>query len=243
MPRLAKAVVLAWLAVLTVAASIVGFALNQRWLLPLLDMMPAWTFMVAMLRRGRRGMAIGVMLWWALCLGLTTVTLTIFWHQHAEQVIFNGAAYRDEMRSWLLTGVGQESTPSQFIPQHLVHAGLFCLVGLLSAGWLAVLMGAVLMNYMSFYVGDLILSCEGSPQHLLALTLAWNPWSIVRVVSFIILGVVLAEPVLSRLKGDWPDAAGRRRWLLAGAGGLLADILLKTLLAPHWPGLLRACLG
>ena len=243
MPRRANIAALASLAILTVSATLLGFALDQRWLLPLLDMLPAWVLMVAMLRRGRRGMAIGVMVWWALCLALTTVSLTIFWHHRAEHVIFNGAAYRDEMRSWLLTGVGRESTPSQFIPQHLRHAALFCLVGLLSAGCLSVLMGATLMNYMSFYVGDLILGCERSSSHLLALTLGWNPWSIVRVVSFIILGVVLAEPVLSRFKGDWPTASGRRRWLVAGAAGLLADILLKALLAPHWPGLLGGCVG
>ncbi|HZI93248.1 MAG TPA: hypothetical protein VFE84_03320 [Patescibacteria group bacterium] len=233
---------LASVAVLTLAAALLGFALDQQWLLPLLEMLPAWVFMVAMLRRGRRTMAIGVMVWWALCLALATVTLTQFWHQRAEAVIFNGAAYRDEMQSWLLSGVGQESTPSQFIPQHLRHTVLFCLVGLISAGFLSVLMGAVLMNYMSFYVGDLILRCQGSPSHALALTLAWNPWSIVRVVSFIILGVVLAEPLLCRFSGHWPTA-GRGRWLLAAAGGLLLDILLKTLLAPHWPGLLGGCLG
>ena len=84
------------------------------------------------------------------------------------------------------------------------------------------------MNYMSFYVGDLILRCSGSPSQMLAIALAWNPWSMVRVVSFIILGVVLAEPLLSRLPGQWPSASGRGRWLLVGAAGLLVDILLNS---------------
>jgi len=102
-------------------------------------------------------------------------------------------------------------------------------------------MGSVLMNYMSFYVGSLILHCAGTPGATAAMLLAWNPWSMVRVASFIIMGVVLSEPLLSRTRGRWPDPSGRRFWLLLAASGLALDIAMKTLLAPHWPRLLSGC--
>jgi hypothetical protein len=236
-------VIFAVIMLATVASSLAGFALNLPWLLPLLNTLPAYAVLTFTLRRGRRGAAIGWMVWWAFCLALSGVALSIHWHGRAEEVILNGAGYRDEMLSWLATGTGRESSPLQFVPQHLLHAAIFCLLSLITASALSIVMGAALMNYMSFYVGDLILRCAGSPSQTLAIALAWNPWSMVRVVSFIILGVVLAEPLLSRLPGQWPSASGRGRWLLVGAAGLLVDMLLKTILAPLWPGLLRSCIS
>jgi len=231
------------LAVLTVAFALAGFALDLRWLLPLLEAAPAYVFLVRTLRtRGRRA-AIGLMVWWAFCLGVTDVSLAILWHGRAESAVFNAVAYRTEMTSWITTGVGRESTPSLFVPQHLWHAGAFCLLSLVTGGALSLVMGSMLMNYMGFYVGDLILRCSGTPNLSAAVLLAWNPWSMVRVVSFVILGVALAEPLLSRLPGRWPDPAGRWRWVALGLGGLLLDMILKTLLAPHWPALLAGCFG
>ncbi|HET9480532.1 MAG TPA: hypothetical protein VFP98_02155, partial [Candidatus Polarisedimenticolia bacterium] len=150
---------------------------------------------------------------------------------------------RDEMYDWLSTGSGRESTPSQFIPQHLLHAAIFCLLSLATGGAASLIMGAVLLNYMSFYVGDLILRCAGSGTLPAAIALAWNPWSIIRVVAFIALGVALAEPLLARLSGGGPDPSTRGRWLALAAAGLAADIVLKSLLAPLWPGLLGVCLS
>jgi len=231
------------IALATIASSLVGFAVNSRWLLPLLNALPACLLMIVSVARRKRAEAIGLMVWWALVLGLSSVALTMTWPERASEVILNGASYRDEMFAWLSTGMGRESTPSIFVPQHLAHAAVFCVLSLATGGCASILMGAVLMNYMSFYVGELIARCAGSPSHALAIALAWNPWSMVRVVSFIVLGVVLAEPLLSRAAGRGPDRRGRRAWLVAGAAGLLVDIVLKSLLAPRWPGLLGACLG
>ncbi|MFQ5702096.1 MAG: hypothetical protein ACE5HU_09650 [Acidobacteriota bacterium] len=228
---------------LAIASSVVGFALNIRWLLPILNALPAYGFLFITLRRGMRGRAVGLMICWAACLALTSIWLTMHWPERAAEVILNGSQYRDEMLDWLSTGAGRESTPALFIPQHLLHATIFCILALATAGVASLVMGAALMNYMSFYVGDLIARCTLSGRPLDAVLLAWNPWSMVRVVAFIILGVVLAEPLLSRLPGAWPDARLRLRWMAIGGGGLVADVILKTLLAPTWPALLGGCLG
>ena len=101
-------------------------------------------------------------------------------------------------------------------------------------------MGSVLLGYMSFYVGDLAHGSSHCAPAWAAL-LAWNPWSIVRVVSFIVLGVVLAEPLLSRRTAVPPGS--RRGWIAAALAGAAADIVLKTALAPAWSRLLSTCLG
>lgn len=206
-------------------------------------MLPVWLLMAGALKNGTRRLAIGFVLTWALLIAITVVVFTIENPQRAEASIANGAVYRDEMLSWIRTGEGSESSPSVFIPRHFAHAAIFCVLGLATAGIASMLMGALLMNYMSFYVGVLLARCMESPGTIGAMLIAWNPWSMVRVVSFIILGVLLAEPILSRLPGYRLDPGGRRRWFALALSGLVFDILLKTLLAPLWPPILRVCLG
>lgn len=229
------------LPMLTIAGWAIGLALDARWLLPILNAAPACWFMVTTLRRGERKRAIALMLWWGLWLGISGVGASLLWPARAETVVYHGAAYRDEMFSWLTTGVGRESSPAAFIPQHLLHAAIFVGLSLLTASTLSILMGCVLMNYMSFYVGSLIIHCSVTPAGTAAILLGWNPWSMVRVASYIILGVVLSEPLLFRFGGRWPAPSGRGFWLLLAAAGLLLDIAMKALLAPHWPGVLTEC--
>jgi len=226
---------------LTALTTALGFAIDVPWVLPVLNAIPAWAILYLVLRRGERGRVIGLMVWWALWLALSTIAATLLWNGRAEGLILNAAPYRDEMFDWLRTGTGRESSPSQFIPQHLLHAGIFCALSLATGSLVSIFMGAVLMNYMSFYVGDLILQCWGGPGAMRAVALAWNPWSMVRVVSFIILGVALSEPLLGRLKGSWPGVDGRLRWVGIGLAGLALDIVLKALLAPWWPQWLSVC--
>lgn len=231
------------LAALTIVVSWVGLRLELPWVLPALQAVPAWLFMAAALKNGRRGLAIGLVLWWALFMAVTVVAFSLHDPAQAIASIGNGAAYRDEMLSWIRSGVGNESSPSIFIPQHLAHATIFCLLGLATAGIASIAMGAFLMNYMSFYVGDMFARCIDLPGTQGAMLLAWNPWSMIRVASFIVLGVLLAEPLLSRWPGFRSDSGGRTRWIVLGLAGLALDILLKTFLAPLWPALLRPCLG
>ncbi len=237
----------ALLATLAAAAgAATGFALNLPLVLPALTGLSAWLLMRRWLRAGDRSRTIFLMLWWAACLAGACIALTLLWPERARAVILNASAYSDEMRAWLATGAGRESTPSQFVPQHLLHAAIFCLLSVMTAGAAGLVMGAALLHYMSFYVGDLIASCQGRPEAGLAIMLAWNPWSMVRVASFIILGVLLSEPLMARIgRVGAPalDGAGRRRWLLIALCGLALDLALKTVLAPLWPALLGGCIA
>lgn len=208
-----------------------GFAVGNRFLYPLFCVLPAYVVMVLLLRQGRRGRAVVAMLLWALGLALAGTGFTVAAPERAAAITLNGPEYRDEMFHWIRTGEGAEGDPSRFIPQHAFHITVFVLLSVATGSSLSMLFGTILMNYMSFYVGSLILEAE----FLMPIVfLGWPVWSLVRVAAFVTLGVVLAEPLLGRLFARRSGFKDLRFYLLGGAAGLLVDALLKWLLAPLW---------
>lgn len=219
----------------TVASYAVGWAIGSPWLLPVLNAAAGYPFMAAALVRGRGRAAIGRMLVWALALAVCATTLAYARPQRTASLFLNAAAYEREMLAWISTGEGRESRPREFVPQHALHAAVFCGLSLASGSALAMPMGAVLMNYMGHYAGTLGVRAR-SP---LVAVAAWHPWALVRVASFVILGVVLAGPVLFRVtrrrwRWTWPAVA----WLAVAAAGLVLDAVLKAGLAGPWRRLL-----
>jgi hypothetical protein len=232
------------IAVLIVVATLlsyaVGWAIGMPILLPLLNTVASFPFMVLALRRGDLRLAVARMLLWALTMAAAATLLSYARPAQTGALFIRAQSYRTEMFTWVATGRGMESTPSAFIPQHVEHAALFSVLAVASGGTLAMPMGAVLMNYMGHYVGTL---AESSARPGRTLLLAWHPWAVIRIVSFVVIGVVLSAPLLSRLlkfRVDW----SRGRTLLSwAAAGLLADIMLKALLAPAWQRLLLGTVG
>jgi hypothetical protein len=207
---------------------------------PLLNALAGVPFMVAALKRGDLRLAVARMLLWALTMGVCATLWSYARPEDTEALFMRAGAYRTEMFAWVMTGQGAESSPAQFIPLHLRDAALFSALAVLTGGLLAMPMGAMLMNYMGHYVGTLAAS---SRQPILTMFLGWHPWAVIRVVSFVVIGVVLSAPIWSRVarsRIDW--TLGRRLLAFAGAG-LVLDILLKTLLAPAWQRLLLRTVG
>lgn len=216
-----------------------GLALGLPWLLPILNAAPAYTAMVLLLRRGHQRQAVIVMLAWAAALAVAgTVTFTL-WPQPPGALVLHGPEYRDEMFAWIRTGVGSEGSPRLFIPQHALHLAAFVVLSLVTASALSIAMGAVLMNYMGFYVASL--ARAGAPLWAVVL-LGWQPWAIARVSAFSVLGVVLAQPLLRRLGPTAVPASSSAPLMIAAGAALVVDVVLKALLAPLWGGWLRAVL-
>ena len=95
------------------------------------------------------------------------------------------------------------------------HAAVFCGLALATGGLLAMPLGAMLMNYMAYYVGAL---GAASAHPWKAMALAWAPWAIIRIAGFVTLGVVLGGPVLARIFGFEYRLRAQLRWIaLAGA--------------------------
>jgi hypothetical protein len=197
--------------------------------------------MAVALRRGERRRAVPLMLAWAAAMAVFGTLAFLWTPRDPGPLVLHGPAYRDEMFAWIRTGAGAESSPRRFVPQHAGHLAAFAALSLLTGSSVSVLMGAVLMNYMDYYVASL--GRAGGPSWAVAL-LGWQPWAICRVAAFAILGVVLAEPVLSRLLRYRYEGLGASRRYLAWAAALLAaDVLLKAALAPVWRRWLHAALS
>jgi hypothetical protein len=238
---MAFGVQLAGLVVLTALSYPLGLALGQPWLLPLLNTLPAYALMALLLRRGQRGQAVTSTLVWAAALAVCGTLSFALWPSDPGSLVLNGPAYREEMFHWIRTGEGSEGNWRLFLPQHLAHLGAFLVLSLATASAVSMCMGAVLMNYMDYYVASL--ARAGVPGTT-ALLFGWQPWAICRVAAFCTLGAVLAEPLLSRLwRYDHPGLRAARPYLLGAAAGILLDWLLKAALAPTWGQVLYRALA
>jgi hypothetical protein len=228
------------IAVLTVLSYALGWAIGIPVLVPFLNTLAAFPFMVIALRRGNVRLAVARMLIWALTMGVCATALSYVRPTGTETLFLRAQAYRTEMFAWVMSGRGAESSPSQFLPQHARDAAIFSTLAVLTGGTLAMPMGAALMNFMGHYVGTL----AGSSRHPLpTLVLGWHPWAVIRIVSFVTIGVLLSAPLLSRLfafRVDWTSA---RPLAIAAVAGLVADVVLKALLAPAWQRLLLRVVG
>jgi len=224
----------------TALSYLAAIAIGIPWLVPILNVAPAFPFMVAALRRGQVGDAIWRMLVWAAALAVCATALSYFWTAEAGRLFIRGEAYRREMFEFVDTGRGAEGDIRAFLPQHLLHGSAFCALAVATGSALAMPLGALLMNYMAYYVGAL---GAASTQPWKAMPLAWVPWAIIRVASFVTLGVVLAGPLLSRVLRFPYALADHRRWIWLALGGLAADVVLKWALAPWWREMIRAAAG
>jgi hypothetical protein len=230
----------AFIVIATVVSYAAGWMIGVPIFVPILNTLASFPFMVQALRTGRLRLAVGRMLVWALALAVCA-TLMSYWQPWRTDALFlRGASYRAEMFGWVMTGRGAESEPARFLPLHARDAAIFVVLALASGGALAMTMGAALMNYMGHYVGSL---AAASARPALAMILGWHPWAVVRIVSFVTLGVVFAGPLLSRIfafRFDWRAA---RPLVVYAAAGLVVDVVMKWLLAPAWQRLLLRVVG
>jgi hypothetical protein len=225
-------------ALLAPIALMIAMASGRPFVLPLLATAAIYPVFAALLLDGRAGAATGAALLWAAALSASIIAATARDPAALAPIVLNGPAYRDEMLAWVATGVGRESDPARFIPQHLMHLAAFVTLAVASAGLLGLLLGAVLVGYMSFYVGVL----ASGPQPLLGALCGWPPYAVIRVVAYVVLGTVLARPLLVRLARRPLPPLRTGRFVGLAAALLAADIVLKTLVAARWAALLRPCL-
>jgi len=220
-------------------------------LLPLLSLLPGGKVIFPLLapltlyagfaravRAADYGRAFRRGLLWA---ALLSASVVLFVHASpgaAARGILNAEPYRQEMFGWIETGVAKENDWRQFLPDHLLHLGVFVALAWVSGGYLALALGALLTSYMSYFVGSFALA-TGAP--LLGSLVAWVPWSVVRVLAFVALGCILARPLL--LRRAWPFGAREARWALAALLGIVIDLLTKAAVAPDYGLFLRRWLA
>lgn len=180
------------------------------------------------------------MLVWAAALAVCATTISYLDTSGAGGVFVRSEQYRREMFEFLLTGYGPEGDIHRFLPQHATDAAVFCGLAVATGGLLAMPLGAMLMNYMAYYVGAL---GAASAHPWKAMALAWAPWAVIRIAGFVTLGVVLAGPVLGRILRFDYRLRDQSRWLALAGAALLADVALKWALAASWREMIRSAAG
>jgi hypothetical protein len=230
-----------WLVLLTPLLPLLVALPGGRWALPLLAPLTLYPAFVERVRQRAYASAWGLGMAWAALLSLGVIALTLLWPELARDGILRGEPYRAEMFHWIATGEGPENDWRAFLPHHAGHLAAFVLLSWASAGYVGLVLGAFLTAYMSYFVGSYAAVAAGGDRVLLASIVAWVPWSVVRVTAFVLLGCLLARPLLVRQV--WPfERPELRLFALAGAG-ILVDVLVKATCAPAYGLFLRRLAG
>lgn len=172
---------------------------------------------------------------WAALLSISVIVLVHLFPEVAQETILRGEPYRQEMFGWIWEGVGREVSPTIFIPEHALHLSVFLLLAYCSGGYASLVLGAILTSYMSYFVGSYAVAVQ---EPLLGSVAAWVPWSVVRVMAFILLGCLFARPFLVRKA--WPFSTKEYRLMAVAALGIGVDLGLKIVLAPGYGLWLRS---
>lgn len=208
------------------------------WLLPLLAPLTLYPAFVERVRERDYFKAWQLGIAWAVLLSAGLIALTFWMPGAARAGIFHGEPYRQEMFGWINTGVAPENDWRVFLPTHILHFAIFLVLTWVSGGYLGLVLGAALMGYMSYFVGCYA-AASGHP--FTGSLAAWVPWSVLRVLAYVLFGCLFARPLLVRRL--WPFEQEERKLMALAASGLVADVLIKAFFAPGYGIFLRQMAG
>jgi hypothetical protein len=205
-----------------------------RWLFPLLAPLTLYPSFIDRVRERDYFKAWQLGIAWAVLLSAGVIALVYWLPDAASAGILRGEPYREEMFGWINTGVGPENDWRVFLPTHVLHFAVFLVLTWVSGGYLGLVLGAVLMGDMSYFVGTYAMA-SGHP--FLGALAAWVPWSVLRVLAFVLFGCLFARPLLARRV--WPFERDEYKLMALAASGLVADVLIKAFFAPGYGVFLR----
>ena len=217
--------------------------LGQRICLPVLSALVLIPMFVWAVREGRPRKAIELGLFWAVVQSAVFVIATVLLSDSASQAVVGGVEFRSEWLSWIANGSPVLRTPALALDRTLLELIVYSAAMFLT-GSVAGLIGlAAAMDAFNFTAASLLTQAA---RPLLMLLGAWPIWVIVRLVSYLTVGAVLAEPMVHlnlrvEFLLDWWH--GRKRLLAIGLGLFVLSLLLQVLLTPLYRTLLQAALG
>ena len=205
----------------------IGWRTRNRIVLPLLQgFFGWWAFLMAWSILSTAWAAATVAGW---AVGTTVASVYVFYGRPAEtdERVLRAIPYRVAMLEWLATGEGPERRPLATAVTHLRELIWYAAAAVLTANLASIVMGAVLLNYMNAYVATVL---RAATRTWVVLLLAWNVWSVARVLSYVAIGAAAASPLLAmwgmRRGGDAAKALA-----VAGACGVFLDLVLKLALS------------
>lgn len=214
--------------ILTSAAVLLSRWIQSRVALPVLTAIAGY-FPFAMEAQVSFARGFLILVLWTLLLSALILWFSRREPERMERLIWRSSEYSDSMMRWIETGELPEGSARQVIFFHLKQTVLYCVLAFLSLNFLALVLGSALLNYMNFYVAQL---SRRSSRAGSALWMGWNPWSVIRVLTFLYLGMVVSAPTMWLLFAiPWSLSAVL---LLPAVAGLLLDLFLKMTLARRW---------
>jgi hypothetical protein len=219
-----------------------SFLLANPWATPFLGAAGAYPSFISGIRSKQYSRVAILMLVWGVFQSIAVGLASAWFPETAAVTIARGPAAAAELFHWIETGEGAEGSIRLFLPIHLRNYVVFCGLCCLTVSSAALLFGTYMLNYMNFYVAQLV---TASAHPALALVVGWPIWSILRVIGFILTGVALAVVglnLLARLQRQPPRHLLPRRFLRLGIAFVIADIVVKASLAPLWRQMLHYAL-
>jgi hypothetical protein len=221
----------------TPLAYLSALALANRCMLIVLPAIVGYAgFLFAMKNSSHR--ALSVLIVWAVVQSITVLLAADRKGvANISSLTWRAEEYKAAMFRWIETGVLPEGNAVSVLIFHLKQALLYSILALATANFLSLVLGCGLLNYMNVYVAEVI---ARSRTKLKASWIAWNPWSVIRVVAFLCLGVALSTPLLAYVKVIEASFPQTILWL--GISGVCLDIILKIALSREWSRRLKAFL-
>lgn len=220
-----------------IASTPLGFSLGIKigidLLLPIINALLIYPVYLLYITRKRYKTAVAMVIFWAVILSAFTILYTYQEPSVAKKIIIRGGTYTEEMWEWLETGKGIEGDITRFFPQHIIHLSLFIMLTLATGGFGGLVSGSILLNYMNYYVGCLALTSTNPGVISL---IGWPIWAEIRVVGYIILSIFFATPLIFKISNKRWKYNRFSNYLYSGLALIIADIILKYLLAPIWRG-------
>lgn len=205
----------------------IGWRAGHRVVLPVMQGIAGMTAFLAGWTLEGPWHAVAAVAGWAL--GTTAASVPVFRRDAArtDELVLRSAPYRAEMTRWLVTERGPESTPVATTARHALELAAYLAAAVATANFAALVMGAILLNYMNAWVASLL---RAAVRPWTVRLLAWNVWSVVRVAAYVVLGAAAAWPLMARLGWPWPWSA-IRPLVVVGSAGVVLDLALKLALS------------
>ncbi len=225
---------LTWLAI--ASALLCRFA----WLLPILQPLPLLPLFYRTIRDNEWNETLYYVFEWILVSVLTVAALATLFPLRTADTVWNSEPFRREIVAWLVTGETGPGNVHVFPLLYLRTAGVFLGTALVSGGLLALPIGALLLNTMSYCYGSLIANAD---RPLIVLLFGWPVWSLFRVLGFCLCGIALSGLMPAWIRRRQIEKKKTIAFLGSGLGLLAADVLLQWGFAPAWQEVLQRAAG
>lgn len=217
--------------------------LGQQLCLPLLSAAVLIPMFLWALRQGRPRKAVALALFWVVVQSLSVIAASLLFADTAALAVHGGLEYRTAWLAWSEGGPPVQMAPALDYGRQVVDLALYAVAMALTGGVGGILLLTVALDRFNFTVASLL---AGAQNPVLLAIAAWPLWMIVRLVGYLVVGAVLAEPVANMdlrpaYLAAWLQA--RKRLLLAGLGAILLGIVLQALLTPLYQTILQNAIG